>query len=157
MSNIELFTCKVNGHTAGRDLLIYNIKEYPQYREVVKGMLQDIRDDEFGYDLDIMNFPGKLGGDKLFNTGLQYIGHTLQVNNDYFKVAVGITPNYQYDKLKIIIIESDIDQSRVISGISYGPYGSGIRSSEILYSKMKKGKYKEYIEKWHKVLSEVKS
>lgn len=156
MSNIELFTRKVNGSTAGRDLLVYNINEYPNYKEVVKGMLQDIRNDDIDENLELSKEENSgLGEDKLFNTEYQYIGHSIEVINEYFKVAVGITPNYQHEKLKIIIIEKDIDQSRVISGISYGPYGSGIRSSEILYSKMKKGKYKEYIEKWHKELYQV--
>lgn len=156
MSQHELFTYKVNGKTAGRDLLVYNIKDYPQYKEVVRGMLQDIRYDDIDDNLELSKVQDSgLGEDKLFNTEYQYLGHTVEVNNDYFKVAVGITPNYQHEKLKIIIIEKDINQSKVISGISYGPYGSGIRSSEILYSKMKKGKYKEYIDKWHKALIEV--
>lgn len=136
---------KINGRTAGRDLLEWNKPSCNELNQVIRRMLNEIRNDkineEYGFE--------EVGEIELFNTNGQAIGFTLELTDDHFKLAIGITPRYQHEKLLIIIIEKDKVKSRVITGIARGPYGSGIQSNEKHYSTYKYGKYKDYIDRWY--------
>lgn len=142
---------KINGKTAGRDLLENNIPDNEKLSQVIRKMFYNIRTDE----LDEMFRVNRLGAIELFNTNDQEIGFTLDLRDDYFKLAIGISPVYQYEKLLIIIIEKDIEKSRVITGVARGPYGSGIQSNEKLYTQYKRGKYLDFIDRWHPLLIEA--
>lgn len=136
---------QINGKTPGRDLLENNIPDNEKLSQVIRKMFYDIRTDE----LDEMFRVNVWGAIELFNTNDQEIGFTLDLSDDYFKLAIGISPDYQYEKLLIIIIEKDIEKSRVITGVARGPYGSGIQSNVKHYTQYKRGKYLDYIDRWH--------
>lgn len=144
----EIFDKKVNGYTAGRDLLHWNIPANHDLDKVIKDMLYEIRSAKLDESYNAITD----GEDKLFNTTGQSLGFTLDYSTDYFRLAVGISPRYMYEKLAIIIIEKDIEKSKVIQGYSFGAYGSGIRSREKYYGEFKKSKYKDYIDRWHSEL-----
>lgn len=133
----------------------WNIAKYPQFKETVKAMLTSIRSDEFEDDL-IHTVNRDIGKDILCNTHLMYLGHTVDVDNNYFVVAVGYNPVYANDTFMAIVIEKDITKSRMVTGYARQNYATGLMITVKEYTDMQRGKYKEYIETWHKALCEIK-
>lgn len=67
------------------------------------------------------------------------------------RIEFGIEPGYQYEKLKILTLDSMIGQSRYTQGIAWGAWGSELCIKEKYYSDYKyKGKFVRFIDKWHK-------
>lgn len=65
-------------------------------------------------------------------------------------VKIGIEPAYQGETLKVIVIQEDINRCAFITGIARGYYGTGICSSEKVYSDyLRRSKFVRFIDKWH--------
>lgn len=65
-------------------------------------------------------------------------------------VTIGYEPAYQYERLRIIHIDKDINKSYIQNGKAWGPYGSGIAKTTKYYSEYKrKCKFKNFIDRWH--------
>lgn len=68
-------------------------------------------------------------------------------------VAVGIEPTYQYDELKILKIAKNKANSVYITGKSFGPYGSGVRSrTKRLGDYKRQTKVTKFVDAWHPIL-----
>lgn len=66
------------------------------------------------------------------------------------KIKFGIEPAYQFENLKIIVLNRKKETSFMQTGIAWGTYGSGIASKYRFYSNYKRnGKFKKFIDRWH--------
>lgn len=73
------------------------------------------------------------------------------------EVRVGIEPAYQFEKLKMVSIARVKNMSSITTGIAYGAWGSGIRSSRKYYKDCKtNSKFKRFIDAWHAKLYEAR-
>lgn len=71
------------------------------------------------------------------------------------EIAFGIEPTYQRDKLKIIIVNSNIKYSSYTTGIAFGAYGSNLVMKRKYYSEYKnKCKFIDFIDRWQIKLQE---
>ena len=72
-------------------------------------------------------------------------------------VNIGIEPAYQYEQLKIISINKNKEDSYIMYGKAWGPYGSGIVRRVRHYKEYKhKSKFIRFIDKWHKEIFDAK-
>ena len=102
---------------------------------------------------------------KMFDEGIniffkQYGGCDFRIekSQDNIMVVFGIEPTYQYDKLKLITINSDIENCYYENGVAFGVYGSKIVSKKKKYTQYKNNcKFKVFAEKWSKELRECKN
>ena len=98
---------------------------------------------------------------KMFDEGInlffkEYGGCDFRIEESKYniKVVFGIEPTYQYDKLKLIGIYSDIESCFKEDGTSFGAYGSNVVSKKRNYTQYKYNcKFKIFAEKWSKELS----
>jgi hypothetical protein len=68
-------------------------------------------------------------------------------------IRIGIEPGYMYWPLKIIEIDQRKDLSMLMSGYSWGAYGSGLRLKRKFYQEYKRSsKFVRFIDKWHPIL-----
>ena len=78
-------------------------------------------------------------------------GIDYHVTEDF--VNVGIEPAYQYQKLKIISISKNKDESYIQTGKAWGPYGSGIARNTKYYKEYKRNcKFTRFVDKWYPIL-----
>ncbi|MFA5174734.1 MAG: hypothetical protein WC438_06130 [Candidatus Pacearchaeota archaeon] len=83
------------------------------------------------------------------NTKLDYEGVDASMKEGY-EVRIGIEPSYMYDELKMLCIHEDKKASRLITGIAFDVWGTGIRSTTKMYKDYKyKSKFIKFIDKWH--------
>lgn len=68
-------------------------------------------------------------------------------------IRIGIEPGYMYWPLKIVEISREKKWSQLMTGYSWGAYGSGLRKKHRRYGEYKKcSKFIRFIDKWHPVL-----
>jgi hypothetical protein len=71
-------------------------------------------------------------------------------------ISFGFEPAYQFERLRIVKINTNKANSYLQQGKAFGAYGSGIRSTTKRYDQYKRqSKFIKFIDKWHKELSKV--
>ena len=84
----------------------------------------------------------------------QWDGLDYDIQED--KIKFGIEPAYQYERLRIIVINRDKPTSHMREGYAWGGYGSDIASKYRFYSDYKrKGKFKKFVDKWHSKIFQI--
>lgn len=72
------------------------------------------------------------------------------------EVRIGVEPNYMYERLKMLIISEDKARSRMVTGYSWGGWGTDIRQTERFYRDRKtKSKFVRFVDKWHPKLFNI--
>jgi hypothetical protein len=72
------------------------------------------------------------------------------LNDKEFAFVFGYEPAYQYEKLKIIKLSTNKDDSYIWTGEAFGAYGSGIRSKVKRYGEYKyNSKFTRFVDKWY--------
>lgn len=93
----------------------------------------------------------EFANDAIVNYFKEYNGFDFQTNEKY--ITIGIEPAYQYEKLKLISINKNKEESFIKTGKSWGPYGSDIVSNVKIYKNYKnKSKFVRFVDKWHPIL-----
>ena len=81
-------------------------------------------------------------------TKLDYDGVDAQAKE--YEVRIGIEPSYMYESLKMFVISKTKENSYMVTGYSWGGWGTGIRSTRRYYSEYKtKSKFVRFIDNWH--------
>lgn len=104
-------------------------------------------------DKVLLNNKGNLNNEFADAALVEYFseGFDFQISGD--SIAIGIEPAYQYDRLKIISIHKNKENSYIRTGKAWGPYGSQIVSSVKIYKDYKNNsKFIRFVDKWHAVL-----
>ncbi len=66
------------------------------------------------------------------------------------EVRIGVEPAYMHENLKMISINRVKERSSFVTGRAFGPWGTGMRSTERRYGDYKRqGKFVKFIDKWH--------
>lgn len=94
-------------------------------------------------------------GINLWFKDIQGCDFNIYENEKCVEIAFGIEPTYQGDKLKIIIVNSNIKYSSYTTGIAFGAYGSNLVMKRKYYSEYKnKCKFIDFIDRWQIKLQE---
>lgn len=136
---------EINKITPGRDLLLDNKEDHPMIESIAREILYSINGTEFNDNFEITS--------EAFDLWSGTPGFTADIQEDYFKFAIGWAPRYEYEDLFIIIIEEDITKSRIVHGKATGPYGSGIKSVTETYPNFA-DHINLSIKEWHSMLTE---
>ena len=125
---------------------------------------------DFHLDLDIHALP-KEQTDLLMRVGKDFVD-TFDSEEDGWKLGgynycdfgwinettftLGFEPPYQWDRLLVFVFDfKNKENSGVMDGIAFGPYGSGIRKKFKSLAQYKRhGKRIDFINKWYYLLKE---
>lgn len=65
----------------------------------------------------------------------------------------GVEPTYQFEKLKLIVISKDKEESSYVTGFAVGYWASAVKSGQKRYGDyLKKSKFVRFVDKWHSKL-----
>lgn len=66
------------------------------------------------------------------------------------EIRFGVEPAYMYEDLKLITINKEKNESRYITGVAWGPWGSNIASNSREYGQYRRrSKFTRFVDKWH--------
>ena len=95
-------------------------------------------------------------GIEIWFENLQGCDFSIYQDESCIEIAFGVEPAYQHEKLKIIIVNSNIQNSGLIYGVAFGAYGTKIVKKHKHYHEYTRNcKTKRFIEKWSNKLQEI--